>query len=170
MRKSLPLLLPLAAVLLLSGSSLGRDLILQWKENSEPDLATGGNPRYKIYYKTGTSGMGQKSVYVGLPNNEPEIADEGSTPILVTAAMDENPDRKIVQFTLHGMDDKARYYAAVTALDNSGNESELSKEAWWEVPAPAKNGRLSWEEIEPEPEPEPDPIPWYCQRWPWMCR
>jgi hypothetical protein len=104
------------------------DLTLQWDENKEPDLAVGNNPRYKIYYKTGVSGAGQKVSYIGLPAGEPARADEGVSPVPVIVAMDENPDPATVQFTLHNLDDTQAYFIAVTALDNSGNESDLSNE------------------------------------------
>ena len=104
------------------------DIVLQWDENTEPDLAKGLKPRYKIYYKTGTSGAGVKSNYIGQPTTEPNKADEGSSPVGVTVALDENPDPLIVQFTLHNLEDTATYYFAVTALDETGNESDLSNE------------------------------------------
>ena len=98
------------------------------RKHREPDLATGDNPRYKIYYKTASSGAGQKSNYIGLPSAEPAIADEGVSAINITVAQDENPDANVVQFTLHNLDDTQTYYIAVTALDNYGNESDLSDE------------------------------------------
>ena len=104
------------------------DLTLQWDENTEPDLATGDNPRYKIYYRTGSSGNGNKNNYIGLPSVEPAVADEGSSAVSVTVAQDENLDTSVVQFTLHNLDDTQTYYIAVTALDNYGNESDLSDE------------------------------------------
>ena len=108
------------------------DMVLQWNENSEPDLAAGGNPRYKIYYKTGSSGQGSKANYVGLPASEPDQADEGASPVGVTVAMDENTDPGTVQYTLHNLEDSQDYYIAVTALDESGNESELSNEVFYQ--------------------------------------
>ena len=105
------------------------DLTLQWDENTEPDLATGTNPRYKIYYKTGTSGSGIKNNFTGLPAGD-AAADEGSTPVGVIVSKDENPDPLLVQFTLHNLDDTLAYYLAVTALDNLGNESDLSNEVF----------------------------------------
>ena len=104
------------------------DLTLQWDENTEPDLATGANPRYKIYYKTASSGAGIKSNYLGLPAAEPAVADEGTSAVNVITARDENPDPDVVQFTLHNLDDTQTYYIAVSALDNEGNESLLSDE------------------------------------------
>ena len=117
-----------------SGSVYGAsfDMVLQWDENTEPDLATGDNPRYKIYYKTGTSGMGNKNNYIGLPDAEPAVADEGATPVSITVAMDEDADPDVVQFTLHDLEDTLDYYIAVSALDNFGNESDLSEEVYFE--------------------------------------
>ena len=112
----------------LSGFAANFDLVLQWDENTEPDLAVGENPRYKIYYKTDSSGAGSKANYIGLPSGEPYVADEGSTPVGVTVAEDENSDPAVVQFTLHNLDDAKAYYIAVTALDDAGNESDLSAE------------------------------------------
>ena len=103
------------------------DIVLQWDENTEPDLATGENPRYKVYYKTDTSGAGVKANFMSLPVSEFQ-ADEGPTTVSVTVAKDENPDPAIVQFTLHNLEDTQSYYLAVTALDESGNESDLSNE------------------------------------------
>jgi predicted secreted protein len=103
------------------------DLILQWDENTEPDLATGSNPRYKIYYKTGSSGNGIKTNYIGLPVGE-AAGDEGPSAVGVTVEQDENPEPGIVQFTLHNLDDTQSYNIAVSALDNVGNESDLSNE------------------------------------------
>ena len=103
------------------------DLTLQWDENKEPDLATGTRPRYRIYYKLDTSGQGLKLNYIGQPG-EPAMADEGLSPVAVTVARDESPDPAIVQFTMHNLDDTRIYYFAVTALDESGNESDLSNE------------------------------------------
>ena len=88
------------------------DLTLQWDENTEPDLATGTNARYKIYIQEGSSLNGLK---VG-------------TPIPVTVSDDENTDPALVQYRLPNLDDQVTYYIAVTALDNSGNESDLSNE------------------------------------------
>ncbi|MBA3027383.1 MAG: hypothetical protein FP816_01005 [Desulfobacteraceae bacterium] len=113
------------------------DLVLQWDENTEPDLATGNSPRYKIYYKTGTSGAGLKTNYIGQPVGEPDVADAGSSPVPVTVALDENPDPAIVQFTLRNLEDSKNYYIAVTALDLAGNESDLSNEVFYQgVTAP----------------------------------
>ena len=120
------------------------DLTLQWDENTEPDLATGDNPRYKIYYRTGSSGAGQKTNYIGLPSAEPAVADEGVSAVSVTVAQDENPDASIVQFTLHNLDDTQTYYIAITALDNSGNESDLSNEI------------STSDVVDPDPDPETD--------------
>jgi hypothetical protein len=114
------------------GYAANLDLVLQWDENIEPDLATGTNPRYKIYYKTGTSGAGIKSNFIGQPAGEPNVADEASSPVNVTVALDENPDPAVVQFTLHNLEDTQNYYIAVTALDEAGNESELSNEVVYE--------------------------------------
>ena len=111
-----------------AGYAANFDLVLQWDENTEPDLATGDNPRYKIYYKTGSSGAGDKNNYIGLPASEPDMADEGVSPVPVTVALDENADAAIVQFTLHNLEDSQDYYIAVTALDDYGNESDLSDE------------------------------------------
>ena len=88
------------------------DLTLQWDENTEPDLATGTNARYKIYIQEGTSLNGLK---VG-------------TPIPVLVADDENTDPALVQYTIPNLDDQITYYVALTALDNDGNESDLSNE------------------------------------------
>ena len=88
------------------------DLVLQWDENTEPDLATGTNARYKIYIQEGTSLNGLK---VG-------------TPIPVLVADDENTDPALVQYTIPNLDDQITYYVALTALDNDGNESDLSNE------------------------------------------
>ena len=107
------------------------DLVLQWDENTEPDLATGERPRYKIYYKTDTSGANKKSNFASLPLSEFQ-ADEGPTTVNVTVAKDENPDPAIVQFTLHNLEDSQDYYLAVTALDEAGNESDLSNEVAYE--------------------------------------
>lgn len=117
-------------VLLCSGMAIAADfdLVLQWDENSEPDLATGPRPRYKIYYKVNLSGAGLKLNYVGQPSTEPSRADEGVSPVSVTVALDENPDPALVQFTLHNLNDGQAYYIAVTAMDESGNESDLSNE------------------------------------------
>ena len=115
-----------------SGFAANFDLVLQWDENTEPDLAVGENPRYKIYYKTGSTGSGVKSGYIGLPASEPDMADEGVSPVPVTVAMDESPDADIVQFTLHNLEDSQSYYIAVTALDDYGNESDLSDEVSYE--------------------------------------
>lgn len=125
--------------------SANYDLTLQWDENKEPDLAVGENCRYKIYYKTGSSGQGLKSNYIGFPAEEPAMADEGVSTICVTVAMDENPDADIVQFTLHNVDDRYVYYIAVTALDNYGNESDLSNE-------------INTADIVPIPYPAPLPV------------
>lgn len=103
-------------------------LTLQWDENTEPDLATGSNPRYKIYYKTTTSGADVKANYIGLPSSEPAVANEGPSPVICLVSNDENPDPNIVQRTLHGLDTAFLYWIAVTALDNYGNESDLSCE------------------------------------------
>ena len=102
------------------------DIVLQWDENTEPDLATGTNPRYKIYYKTDSSGAGSKASYTG--TDTAFLADEGASPVGVIVAKDENDDPELVQFTLHNLDDAKTYYFAVTALDNIGNESDLSNE------------------------------------------
>jgi hypothetical protein len=91
------------------------DLVLQWDSNTEPDLATGTNPRYKIYVRIGES----------LNNNKANATRV--FPVLV--ANDENTTNELVQYTLKNYcDDGFKYYIAVTALDNSGNESELSNE------------------------------------------
>lgn len=103
------------------------DLTLQWDENTEPDLATGERPRYKIYYKTDASGAGVKSNFTNLPLSEFR-ADEGPTTVNVTVAKDESTDPDIVQFTLHNLEDTKSYFFAVTALDEVGNESDLSDE------------------------------------------
>ena len=115
-----------------TGYAANFDLVLQWDENTEPDLAVGENPRYQIYYKTSASGSGDKNNYIGLPASEPDMADEGVSPLSVTVALDENPDPAIVQFTLHNLEDSQDYYIAVTALDNYGNESDLSDEVIYE--------------------------------------
>ena len=103
------------------------DLVLQWDENTEPDLATGEKARYKIYYKTDSSGANQKSNFANLPLSEFQ-ADEGPTTVNVTVAKDESPDPDIVQFTLHNLEDSQDYFFCVTALDEAGNESDLSNE------------------------------------------
>lgn len=54
------------------------NLVLQWNANTDPDLAD--NPRYKIYYKTGSSAGNDKNAYIGLPATEPDVADEGVSP------------------------------------------------------------------------------------------
>lgn len=90
------------------------DLVLQWDENTEPDLATGEKARYKIYYRIGESLNGDKTAAdVVLP---------------VKVSNDENLDAALVQYTVGNLDDQKVYYFAVTALDESQNESGLSNE------------------------------------------
>ncbi|MBA3028876.1 MAG: hypothetical protein FP814_05355 [Desulfobacterium sp.] len=142
MKLHLIILLLISVILFSSAQSraAGFDLTLQWDENTEPDLATGESPRYKIYYKAGSSGLGIKSNFIGLPSSEPAMGKEGASPVKVTVAKDENPDPWIVQFTLHDLDDAQTYYIAVTALDGSGNESDLSQEISTATPSHNNTG------------------------------
>lgn len=123
------IIIAIALVLFMAFPAFGADfdVTLQWDENTEPDLATGEKARYKIYYKTDTSGAGAKSNFTNLPLSEFR-ADEGPTTVNVTVAKDESTDPDIVQFTLHNLEDTKSYFFAVTALDETGNESDLSNE------------------------------------------
>ena len=103
------------------------DLVLQWDENTEPDLATGEKARYKIYMRVGES-------MAGLKTNATEPV------INVRVADDENADPLIVQKTTADLDDTKQYFIAVTALDGWGNESGLSNEVSTDNSGPANPG------------------------------
>lgn len=98
------------------------DLILQWDENTEPDLATGDKPRYKIYISTDGKMDGDKT-------KAEQIVDQ-------LQADDESEDPDIVHRTLPDLDDTIEYSMAVTALDEWGNESELSNEVQTDIIPP----------------------------------
>ena len=116
--KKLFMLMP---ILLMAVPAFGApfDLVLQWDENTEPDLATGENARYKIY--KGLSTFNGIKPTVITPESGIEVIE-------VKVADDENPDSVLVQKGIAGLDDEISYYFTVTALDNSGNESKLSNE------------------------------------------
>ena len=80
------------------------DITLQWDANTETDLAG-----YKVYYKIETSG----------PSYNGTGAVEGNSPIDVG---------NVTQFTLHGLDEDATYFFAVTAYNTNQLESGFSNE------------------------------------------
>jgi len=117
------------------------DLILQWDSNTESDLATGDNPRYKVY-KGKASFNGIKPI---LPKAGVEVFN-------VKVADDEDATNELVQFTVQAISDQEVHYFTVTALDESGNESGLSNEVSTlivdhDAPAAPKGLKYWWEKL-----------------------
>jgi hypothetical protein len=109
----------IAVLIFYSYPSYALDVTLAWDANTESDLAG-----YKIYYKPGASG-GQK-----LANYPGKGAAEGDSPILMQLMADENPDPRIVQLTLHGLNEAATYCLVVTAYNAENVESGPSREVF----------------------------------------
>ena len=93
--------------------AFGFDLVLQWDEYTEPDLATGTKARYKIY-QAAQSMAGDKTKATLV------------TPVKVSD--DQASDPLIFQKSVLGLDGNMTYFFCVTALDEAGNESLLSNE------------------------------------------
>ena len=124
----------LAGLLLFAGNLNAETVRLQWDSNTEPDLATGSKPRYKIYVRDGQSLQGNKA--------------NATSVWSVLVADDEDPRAEYVLRTI-SLDRLS--FVAVTAIDEAGNESGLSNEVFWPKtgPALATKGSLSWVEKEP---------------------
>ena len=91
-----------------ASTGLAKNVTLGWNANSEPDIEG-----YVIYRNPGSSGPPYKYDDT-LP--EDDLA---------------NPLRPMV--TLTGLNDKTKYYVAVTAYDTDGNESYYSNEICFEI-------------------------------------
>ena len=92
-------LMLLVVIMLYSISVYAQDVTLQWDANTDYSL-TG----YKVYYDTD-----------GTDPYDGTGATEGTSPITITLAQDENPDPDIVEFTLHNLNN-TRTRFVVTAL------------------------------------------------------
>jgi hypothetical protein len=110
---SLSFLILSVACVLLALPAYPADVTLAWDANTEPDIAG-----YKLYYKTTSSG----------PPYNGTGATEGSSPIDVLLAHDENPDVDIVEFTVHDLTEDEVYFFAATAYDTEDLESGYSNE------------------------------------------
>jgi hypothetical protein len=99
--------------------SYAKDLTLAWDANTESDLAG-----YKIYYIPGASGGQILANYTGTG------ATEGSSPIVMPLTADESPNTRVVQFTLHGLDQATTYCFVVTAYNSENVESGPSREVF----------------------------------------
>jgi hypothetical protein len=139
-RSRLPFAVFAAAVLLIASIGYERPaqaayVVLEWDENTDPDLAG-----YKIYYRTGGSGGGNLSNYTGTG------ATEGNSPIIVplNPNKDENPgDPNLFQFTLHNLEPDKVYFFVVTAFDTGGLESVASNEVATDYSGPGRVINLS---------------------------
>ena len=109
----------IAALICFLTPSYAKDVTLAWDANTETNLAG-----YKIYYILGASGGEHLGNYTG------SGATEGSSPIVMPLTADENPDTRIVQFTLHGMDEATTYCFVVTAYNSENVESGPSREVF----------------------------------------
>ena len=109
------------SLLFFQEAAWAKDVTLAWDANQEENLAG-----YVVYYKEGKSGDKVKKNY--------------KYQVEVTLAQDENPDPKVVEFTVKDLEDNKNYAFVVTAFDDQTprNESDTSNEASTDnVPPPA---------------------------------
>lgn len=109
------------SLLFFQQAAWAKDVTLAWDANKETNLAG-----YVVYYKEGKSGDKVKKNY--------------KYQVEVTLAQDENPDPKVVEFTVKDLEDNKNYAFVVTAFDDQTprNESDTSNEASTDnVPPPA---------------------------------
>jgi len=133
MRWLLIVLIIAAALFMSRSQSYALDVTLQWASNPEPGIV-----KYKVYYRAGFSGnrvLNKYKRFIG--------AVEGTSPVDVLPAADENPDPDVVEFTLHGLPSFLAYYFVVTASDNKNLESEASNEVATNYSGPGKVDILS---------------------------
>lgn len=133
----LTLLAAAAALFILQTQCYALDVTLQWDANQESGVSG-----YVVYYKTGKSGDRIKENYT---DRVEVLMDE-----------DENPDPKVVEYTVKGLMDGENYVFAVTAFDGESprNESRLSNEASTDsVPPSAVSNPTSSHPVYPDGDP-----------------
>ena len=91
------------------------EVTLAWDANAESDLAS-----YKVYYKTGSSGVPYDGVGI----------DQGNSGISIPLDNLVTPDDP--SFSLTGLHDNEFYYFVVTAVNSAGLESGYSSEVMYE--------------------------------------
>ena len=93
-------------LLVLTSLSYSAEVTLAWDANAESDLAS-----YKVYYKTGSSGVPYDGVGI----------DQGNSGISIPLDNLVKPDDP--SFSLTGLQNNEFYYFVVTAVNSAGLES-----------------------------------------------